>query len=467
METRFLDDDGGQDGTDLALIFKILRPSLQFLSVVLLLSSLAACQSSTSSSNDIQWHDPVTVSEGRAIVGPWRMNRSVWKYVDDPHVDLYGNQRTAVAWVNQGRKDIFFQTYDSNGKPVLDKPTNVSGTPGVFSWFPDVVVGPQTDPRHVYVLWQEIVFSGGSHGGEIFFSRSTDGGKSFEKPINLSQSRAGDGKGPLTSERWDNGSLELSIGPDGSLYAVWTEYEGNLWFSRSTNDGRTFSNPKRLAGGSGDPARGPSLAVEENGDLHLVWTVGYDNAADIKYVVLDRHGRTYSKPSTVYPSTGHSDVPKVAVDEEGTVHVVYSEGPSGREGPYELRYTRNQPGDAGFEDPKTLDASVTSNYASFDYPSLSLDEQGDPFILWELYPEVGRRRSKALGLIFSEDGGKTFGAPYVVPGTVKSSKGFNGSLQGKLMEKLDAGDDGQIAVVNSKMMPPDSSRIRLYRATVK
>ena len=87
----------------------------------------------------------------------------------------------------------------------------------------------------VYVLWQEIVFSGGSHGGAIFFARSRDRGATFDAPINLSNSRNGDGKARLTEKIWLNGSLDLARDDDGTLYAAWTEYDGPLWVSRSTD----------------------------------------------------------------------------------------------------------------------------------------------------------------------------------------------------------------------------------------
>lgn len=84
------------------------------------------------------------------------------------------------------------------------------------------------DASEVYVLLQEIVFSGGSHGGEIFFARSTDGGRTFGDPIKFSKSIDGDGKGRLTPRYWHNESLDLAKCPEGNLYAAWTEYEGAL-----------------------------------------------------------------------------------------------------------------------------------------------------------------------------------------------------------------------------------------------
>ena len=45
----------------------------------------------------------------------------------------------------------------------------------MFSWLPRMRSRPAIE-RSV-VLWQEIIFSGGSHGGEILFARSNDGGR--------------------------------------------------------------------------------------------------------------------------------------------------------------------------------------------------------------------------------------------------------------------------------------------------
>ncbi|MDX1579156.1 MAG: hypothetical protein R3266_11765, partial [Gemmatimonadota bacterium] len=169
----------------------------------------------------IAWSEPVAVDTGPAVIGPWRMNESVWRYVDDPTVALDADGGVGVVWVDHARKTVLFQRYgagrgdaastDSGQDPVavLDAPTEVSRSPGVFSWLPRVALAPG-DPSTVYVFWQEIVFSGGSHGGEAFFARSTDGGRSFGPPVNVSRSPEGDGKGRLTERRWQNGSLDLA-----------------------------------------------------------------------------------------------------------------------------------------------------------------------------------------------------------------------------------------------------------------
>src|SRR5687767_6694278 len=193
----------------------------------------------------IDWCFTVDVAAGGGHRGPWRMNESQYDYVDDPSVAIDARGAVVVTWVDQRRKDVLFQVYEPNGKPRLAQAVNVSRTPNVFSWLPRVVLSPQ-HPGDVFVLWQEIVFSGGSHGGDILFARSRDNGASFDKPLNLSNSVAGDGKGRINKDIWHNGSLDLAIGGDGVLYAAWTEYEGPLWLSRSTDRGESFSRPLQI-----------------------------------------------------------------------------------------------------------------------------------------------------------------------------------------------------------------------------
>ena len=175
----------------------------------------------------VTWGEQIQLASGGAYQGPWRMNESAFHYVDDPTVAINDEGVIAIAWVNQSQKDIFFQAHSPDGEKRFEQPVNVSRTPKIFSWLPRMAM-TSDDPNTVYLVWQEIVFSGGSHGGEIFFSRSSDGGRSFADPLNLSDSIAGDGKGRLTPRYWHNGSLDLVVGPQRTLYVAWTEYEGSL-----------------------------------------------------------------------------------------------------------------------------------------------------------------------------------------------------------------------------------------------
>jgi hypothetical protein len=297
----------------------------------------------TAESAELAWTEPIEVARGPAFRGPWRMNHSEFHYVDDPTVAIDDGGRIAVVWANQVRQDIFFRIYDPAGAAMLDEPVNVSRSSDIFSWLPRVAL-PAGDPSRVYVLWQEIVFSGGSHGGETFFARSLDGGRSFEVPVNLSGTIAGDGKGRLSPRSWDNGSLDLVLSPGGEIHVAWTEYEGALWYRRSTDGGQTFVEPWHIAGDGTVPARGPSLAVDADEGVYLAWTIGDDPKADIRLATSADGGVTFGAPTVVGESDGHADAPKLAVDREGTVHLVYAEAPRGSRGRYHIQYARRPSG---------------------------------------------------------------------------------------------------------------------------
>jgi len=410
----------------------------------------------------VTWDEKIEVASGGGYRGPWFMNESEFDYVDDPTVAINELGFVGVAWADQSRQDIFFQIYEPDGRKRFGEPVNVSASPRIFSWLPKIVIGPG-DAREAYVLWQEIVFSGGTHGGEIFFARSTDGGKTISDPINLSNTIAGDGKGRLTRRLWHNGSLDLGMGPQGDLYAAWTEYEGRLWFSRSTDGGDTFSDPLRIAGGhDAEPARGPSLAVDAEGTVYLAWTVGGDKAANIRFAKSVDHGRSFGEPQIVFESGGHADAPKIAVDGKGTVHIVYGESPAGPFQRYHVRYTRLNDGERTFEEPREISSPQTEQFESMSFPALSLDGEDNIYVIWDLFPRRGHY-PRGLGFTFSSDGGRTFVSPSVIPGSVDLALGVNGGQQGLLMRKLAVNGTGAIAIVNSTFKRNQTSGIWLIR----
>lgn len=410
----------------------------------------------------VTWAERSEVAAGGGYRGPWRMNESAFEYVDDPTVAIDERGVVGVAWADQSEQDIFVQIYEPDGQARFAAPVNVSGSPRVFSWLPRMLI-TAGDAREVALLWQEIVFSGGSHGGEIFFARSTDGGMTFSAPLNLSNTSAGDGKGRLTPRYWHNGSLDLALGRQGHLYAAWTEYEGGLWFSRSTDHGASFSQPVRLAGG-GDakPARGPALAVDAAGAVYLAWTVGEDRAADIHLARSVDQGRSFGAPRIVVDSTGHADAPKIAADGRGTVHLVYAESPAGPFGRYHVRYTRSSDGGRTFEAPREISRPHSEQFASVSFPALRLDGADNLYVLWELFPSRGHY-PRGLGFASSSDSGRTFASPSIVPGSADPALGVNGSQQGLLMSKLAVNGAGAVAVVNSTFKRNEASHIWLFR----
>lgn len=401
----------------------------------------------------------VRVASGDAHRGAWRMNESDFDYIDDATVVIADDGHIGVAWADLARQDVYLQMYTSGGQPRFAEPVNVSSHPGTFSWLPKLAIS--AGPEHlVFALWQEIVFSGGSHGGEIFFARSTDGGATFSEPVNLSNTTAGAGKGRLTAERWDNGSLDLAIGPGGNLHAAWTEYEGRLWVRRSTDSGVSFGEAVHVAGDGNRPARAPALEVDGDGKVHLAWTTGEDAAANIRIATSVDGGRSFGEPLIV-ASSGHADAPRIAADSQGSLHLVYGESPGGPFQQYRIRYARWDPGEDGLSAHRTI-VAPQAGVDSVNFPDLAVGAADRLHIVWERFPDR-RRHAQGLGFTTSDDRGHNFADPKIVPGSDDPELGFSGGLQGSLMRRLAADADGALALVTSTFAAGRSSHVWLWR----
>src|SRR4051812_14647874 len=108
----------------------------------------------------LAWQGLIDIAAGRGERGPWQQNDSRFDYVDDPAVAINDRGELAVAWVDQARKDIFFQRFSADGSKLLAQPLNVSRSPATFSWLPRIVMASGA-PDRIFILWQEIIFSGG------------------------------------------------------------------------------------------------------------------------------------------------------------------------------------------------------------------------------------------------------------------------------------------------------------------
>jgi hypothetical protein len=219
-------------------------------------------------------------------------------------------------------------------------------------------------PGYVYLVWDRYSnqspnykqgSSQNSSKGPAYFSRSTDGGRTWSKKVALYAA--------------DNGTIgnQILVLPNGTLldlfvnYAVKATSTGtsvavSLMELRSTNAGATWSaKPTTVAAidsvGAYDPANGAyirggdglfSAAVDpKGGNVYAVWQDNRFSTYD--QVVLSRStdgGSTWSAPALVADTPQSSDpyydqsfTPTVAVAADGTVGVTYYDFRNNASGP--------------------------------------------------------------------------------------------------------------------------------------
>jgi hypothetical protein len=259
---------------------------------------------------------------------------------DDVTVAFGGDGRGYVCAARSGHGSNLTPTHPDANRAVYVWRTDDGGrsfsapvtlVEGIYSDHPWVAADQgQTPSRHnVYVAWG----AGASHTA-LDFTRSTDGGASFEPPRRI----LGEARTPSLV----SAGPQLAAGPDGLVCAVfdWTtrqdssgDMTGQVFAVLSTDAGHSFAAPVHLGAesaaialpGGVRPNSGPTVGASPQGDaLYVAFTTHKPGSAHSDIVVTASYdrGRSWSKPVTATPGDGVIYFqPNVAVDEAGRVAI--------------------------------------------------------------------------------------------------------------------------------------------------
>ncbi|PTY07604.1 hypothetical protein DB347_05060 [Opitutaceae bacterium EW11] len=117
--------------------------------------------------------------------------------------------------------------------------------------------------------------------GHIAISRSEDRGRSWENPVLVTP-------GPEPTDAGGDARPKIALGPKGEVYLTWTRplskpYTGEVRFSRSLDEGRTFSPPVVVHRDRQEIThRFDALAVDEQGRVFVAWIDKRDAVAASK-----------------------------------------------------------------------------------------------------------------------------------------------------------------------------------------
>lgn len=165
--------------------------------------------------------------------------------------------------------------------------------------------------EHVYVLWDD---GGTNDGSDLFFRRSTDGGRTFGPILRLTGTDA------------ESEQQQLAVLGD-SIYVLWSEcsFECEVWLRRSTDAGATFGSGVRVSQG---PVRAfePRMVVRDS-RVFVSWTGQRPDRyeADIYLSLSVDGGATFAAPVNVSATEGDSRDARL-VPEGAGVRLVWTEG---------------------------------------------------------------------------------------------------------------------------------------------
>ncbi|NCO34991.1 MAG: exo-alpha-sialidase [Armatimonadetes bacterium] len=106
-------------------------------------------------------------------------------------------------------------------------------------------------------------------GNEAYYVQSNDAGKTFSAPVLLNRRS---GTVTVGGER----GPKLAVGKDGVIHVVWLgHYQrgGGVWYTRSTDSGRTFE-PERNLLDTTTGTDGATVVADQDGNVFVLWLDG-------------------------------------------------------------------------------------------------------------------------------------------------------------------------------------------------
>ena len=225
-----------------------------------------------------------------------------------PVVDTDSAGTVNVAWagsINSPRQVVFARSTDQG--LTFSQPINVSTSTGE-GFDPAIAIGAD---EAINLAWEDT----GSGIGQILFSRSTDGGVSFSIPRQVSAALG------------EASDTEIAIDSQGRIIVAWIEEQPaggtRIGASNSSDGGATFGAPLIVT--SGPDAEFEYLAMVARGTT-IYLTYGDDDAQQVYLTQSRSDVLTFSKPlqlSDADANKGEAKSPSVAVDGNGRIHVVW------------------------------------------------------------------------------------------------------------------------------------------------
>jgi hypothetical protein len=235
----------------------------------------------------------------------------------------------------------------------------------------------------VYLVYDDVDVTVSNGNATVRMSRSVDGGDSYQEVSTL-------------------GEDEYYIGPyvalnsTGEPHIAWSwipNSGGNLIFSKSIDEGFTFSAPKMVNTDGNFSGYGtgkttlPVIKFDHTDRLYLLWADEFSSNWDVWLRYSDNFGENWSDRILINPSVlGHQWNPDMVIDSDNILHIVYYSEYEAFYRPYyrTLNFTGSNRENPMFSDQIVIADADTPNYfyRPGEYFAIQLDHNRIPHIAW-------------------------------------------------------------------------------------
>ena len=329
--------------------------------ILLLLQSADAIEDSTSSDIDKNYEST------------WKQDNLTNLSNNEGHSELpniiaIGNN-VYVAWMDDssGNRDIYFRKSKDSGcnfEPIIDLSNQNGGS---------VDQQIATSGSNIYLIWEHTP----ENNGAVFFTRSTDNGTTFENIRNIGNNTGFNGFPQIAAY-------------GKNVYLVWHDASHGVFFTKSTDNGTTFSRVKNISGDNGSNSF-PQIAVSEK-KVYVAWI----NNAQEKYGQLfftrsTDNGNSFETPIELGQREDHETDklvfnPEIATDlKTNNVYVVWHGGRIVHQQTgnidaliSDVLYKRSTDNGANFD--KTINLSNYSGWAT--NPQIAVSKNNTVYVVW-------------------------------------------------------------------------------------
>ncbi len=210
----------------------------------------------------------------------------------------------------------------------------------------------------------------------------------------------------------------IAVDKSGKAYIAWQDRRNgdeDIYFASSSTYGISWTNPNVVIySGPGDQTN-PSLAIDSQGNLYVVWQDGRNPDLDIYFARSLDGGKTWPMPHVpVNISGADQSNPEITVDSSGVVYVTWEDN---RDGHYDIHFSKSEDGGTTWTPSKKVNADWLSS-TQLD-PTIAVDTNGTIYIAWE--DEIGGNYDIYFGR--SKDGGSTWSDPSIKVNTDQTTMG--------------------------------------------
>ncbi|MBI2570838.1 MAG: exo-alpha-sialidase [Candidatus Schekmanbacteria bacterium] len=237
--------------------------------------------------------------------------------------------------------------------------------------------GDQTEPTMAVATDGDLYVSWADRrtdDADIYVTRSTDGGDTFSLATRANQKTSGNQTAP---------SILAVAG--GTTFAAWTDDRlgtKDVYLARSTDGGEIFSSAVSISDDTGDDQSQVRLALPQDGNgtiLYATWTDTRSGSEDIYFGKSTDGGATFGDSVRVndFGNTAAQNHSSLAVDKDGVIHVAWADN---KKGTSDIYYALSTDGGQTFSADVRVNVDFGDEQAA---PAVALDRGGRVFVVWQ------------------------------------------------------------------------------------